>query len=141
MLVIAASYCSCIDATKLSLSAILILTSPAAILVVAILHANNHRDILVDSKNDAKTVSVRLGDTLSYYYYAILLFLPIVLSALAGVYVSRGALAGTLITPMSWRLIQLVKVRRNIPRDIDAETAKVMLVYGVLTSVGIVIAQ
>jgi 1,4-dihydroxy-2-naphthoate octaprenyltransferase len=137
LLVTAGAYCSCIDTSRLSIETILLLTSPAAILVVAILHANNHRDLLVDAKNKAKTVSVRLGDRLSFYYYVLLLLSPVVLSIWAGFFVARGAFAGILISPMSWRLIKLVEIRENIPRDIDAETAKVMLVYGLVTSIGI----
>jgi len=138
LLVIAGAYCSCVSASLLSVEKILLLTCPAAILVVAILHANNHRDLLVDAMNNAQTVSVRLGDKNSYNYYKFLLLSPVILNVWAGWSgIERGAMLGSLIAPMSIRLIKLVQEREKIPRDIDAETAKVMLVYGILVSIGI----
>jgi len=139
VLVAAGAFCAALDASLIELPRILILTTPAAILVVGILHANNHRDLPVDALNNAMTVSVRLGDYYSKLYYKFLVLSPVVMSLAAGYYLERGAVLGSVILPMSIRLIRLVGVRDQIPRDIDAETAKIMLIYGVLTSLGIAV--
>jgi 1,4-dihydroxy-2-naphthoate octaprenyltransferase len=138
LLVIAGALSASINSSLIHFIELLLLTIPSTILVVGILHANNHRDLDVDSKNNARTVSVRLGDRLSRVYYMFLVVSPVLLSVLAGMYVRPGAMLGGMILPMSIRLVKLVSNgRANIPRDIDAETAKVMLVYGILTSAGI----
>jgi 1,4-dihydroxy-2-naphthoate octaprenyltransferase len=139
VLVSAGVYCSAIEISRLDIEKILLLTTPAAILVVGILHANNHRDLPVDEQNRAMTVSVRLGDHYSKLYYQFLVLSPIVMSLLAGYYLERGAALGSLILPLSVRLIRMIDDRDSIPRDIDAETAKIMLIYGLLTSLGIAV--
>lgn len=137
VLVVAGVYCCALDLSLVSLGRILYLTTPSAILVVGILHANNHRDLFVDAANNAMTLSVRLGDYYSQVYYKLLLISPVIMSLVAGYYIERGAAFGALILPLSFRVIKLVQTRENIPRDIDAETAKIMLIYGILTSLGI----
>ena len=52
----------------------LIWAVPISLLVVAILHANNWRDIASDSKQQITTVAVLLGDKGSLFYYGVLLF-------------------------------------------------------------------
>lgn len=140
LLVLAGTLASSLDGNIAPMKEILVLTTPAAILVVGILHANNHRDLLVDMKNKARTVSVRLGDSYSRFYYIFLVISPVILSGVAGMFVRKGAILGGLVAPLSIRLIGLISNGRSaIPRDIDAETAKVMLLYGVLTSIGLVL--
>ena len=140
LLVIAASWACAIDASAVDMNRILLVAAPASILVVAILHANNHRDLKVDAKNSAKTISVRLGAQLSKVYYDFLVLSPALLSLVVALWSSedRGMLGGALILPLSLRLCSLVK-SESVPREIDAETAKVMLMYGLLTSAGIAI--
>ena len=138
LLVVAASWACAKDPSVVPLARILFSTAPAAILVVAILHANNHRDLKVDARNHAKTVSVRLGERLSLVYYNFLVLAPPVLSVITPLLVDKtnGLLAGILVLPLSMRLCKLVR-QATVPRDIDAETAKVMLIYGIMASVGI----
>jgi 1,4-dihydroxy-2-naphthoate octaprenyltransferase len=137
VLVAAGVYCCALDVSIVNLARILSLITPAAILVVGILHANNHRDLTVDAANKAMTLSVRLGEYYSQMYYKLLLISPVIMSLVAGYYIERGAALGALILPLSLRLIRLVRTRADIPRDIDAETAKIMLIYGLLTTLGI----
>ncbi|MCX7974011.1 MAG: prenyltransferase [Candidatus Aminicenantes bacterium] len=49
---------------------------PQALLVVAILHANNWRDIVTDKEKKVFTVASLLGDRGSMIYYTFLIFLP-----------------------------------------------------------------
>lgn len=53
---------------------------PQALLVVAILHANNWRDTVTDKEKKIFTVASLLGDQGSMNYYSFLLFAPFVLS-------------------------------------------------------------
>jgi 1,4-dihydroxy-2-naphthoate octaprenyltransferase len=138
LLVIAGAWSCAVDSSNLNLVRIVSSTIPASILVVAILHANNHRDLKMDSMNSARTVSVRLGAEWSKVYYDFLVLSAPVLSVLMAFLMpsSMGLLAGILSLPLSIRLSALMN-SASIPRDIDAETAKVMLVYGLLTSFGL----
>ncbi|MBE0711006.1 MAG: prenyltransferase, partial [Candidatus Aminicenantes bacterium] len=54
-------------------------TVPMALLVIAILHANNWRDILTDGEKRVTTVAGVLGDKGSHAYYGGLLFAPFVI--------------------------------------------------------------
>ncbi len=52
---------------------------PMSLLVVAILHANNWRDIADDSASGIRTMANLLGDPISAHYYSVLLFGPFAL--------------------------------------------------------------
>ena len=54
-------------------------TVPMALLVIAILHANNWRDIRSDGERRVKTVAGLLGDRGSLAYYGCLVFAPFVI--------------------------------------------------------------
>ncbi len=49
-------------------------TVPMALLVSAILHANNWRDTAIDKEKKISTVASLLGDTWSLFYYGVLIF-------------------------------------------------------------------
>lgn len=138
LLVVAAAWACAKDPFSVRLARIIFSTIPASILVVAILHANNHRDMKVDAKNFARTVAVRMGPQLSLIYYEFLVLSPAILSVLMALAwrSSSGMVAGGLTLPLGLRLVTVAR-NKVIPRDIDAKTAKLMLVYGVLTSAGI----
>lgn len=51
---------------------ILLITTPIGLLIVAILHANNTRDILNDGKADIKTMAMLLGLKTSKIYFVLL---------------------------------------------------------------------
>lgn len=55
---------------------------PSSLLVVAILHVNNWRDIERDAEVGAKSVASVIGDKASYTYYYVLIFGAYVLTAL-----------------------------------------------------------
>jgi 1,4-dihydroxy-2-naphthoate octaprenyltransferase len=140
LLVVAGAWACAADPTTVDLRRIVVSTIPAAILVVAILHANNHRDMKVDAINSAKTVSVRLGAKLSKRYYDFLVLSPSFLAAAIAVSLPRsvGLVGGVLVLPLGLRVSRLMS-SDTIPRDIDAETAKIMLLFGLLESVGLLV--
>jgi len=129
-------------------------TVPMAMLVIAILHANNWRDIASDGDRCVRTVAGRLGDRGSLVYYALLVFGPFVidLGFVAGPRLFRGPLP-----PLPWTfgLVALAlpsalrlwgrAVRRAAPRRpmdfvvLDGATAGHNLVFGLLSAAAVVL--
>lgn len=142
LLVIAGAWASAIDPSTVELGRIVLSTIPSAILVVAILHANNHRDMKVDAMNSAKTVSVRLGRRLSKFYYDFLVLSPSVIAVIMAFSLPKsiGLAVGALVLPLGLRVSGMM-ASDEIPRDIDAETAKIMLLFGIVESVGLLVAR
>ena len=119
---------------------------PMSLLVVAILHSNNWRDIRSDSGSGVRTVAGSLGDAGSQVYYKALLFGPFVLIALlvlAGrvVNLSPAMPATFLITllamPVAIRLARTGSHRHD-PQGgqafaaMDGATAQLNLLFGLL---------
>ena len=138
LLVVAAAIATSLKFQEDYIFKVLLAALPAALLVVAILQANNHRDRTTDAKAHARTVSVRLGESKSIIYFAFLVLAPPALSVLVALLVPelRGSACGCLILPLGWRLTRLIRAS-VVPRDIDAQTAKLMMMYGVACSLGI----
>jgi len=124
-------------------------TVPMAMLVIAILHANNWRDIISDGERRVTTVAGRLGDRGSIVYYGLLIFGPVLLD-LAFIGLPRAA--GGPLRPMPWTfLLVLLSLpnalrlwgrarRRAAPRApldfviLDGATAQHNLVFGLLST-------
>jgi 1,4-dihydroxy-2-naphthoate octaprenyltransferase len=119
---------------------------PLSLLVVAILHANNWRDIRTDGGSGVRTVANSLGDTRSQTYYRTLLFGPFVLVVLLvlithAVNLSPRMPATFLITlliiPLAVRLAR-TGARRHDPQAapafaaLDGATAQLSLLFGLL---------
>ena len=129
-------------------------TVPMAMLVIAILHANNWRDIASDGERRVTTVAKHLGDRGSLVYYALLIFGPfaIDLGFIAGPRLIRGPLP-----PMPWTFGLVVlalpsalglwgrAVRRAAPRRpmdfiiLDGATANHNLVFGLLSAAAVIL--
>jgi 1,4-dihydroxy-2-naphthoate octaprenyltransferase len=125
---------------------------PMAMLVIAILHANNWRDTLSDRERRVTTVAGRLGDRGSLVYYGVLIFAGFVYDP-ALILVPR--LAGRGLRPMPWTfaLVFLAlpnalnlwgrAVRRGAPRNpldfviLDGATATHNLVFGLLSTAAV----
>ncbi len=124
---------------------------PMSILVIAILHANNWRDIQSDTGGGISTMASVLGDRGSEVYYTFLLTSPFVIIV--------GIIAVTRIfnlepkMPFSFlivflalfpaiRLIQKAKQRKN-PKEpldfvaLDGATAQLNLIFGLLCSIAL----
>jgi 1,4-dihydroxy-2-naphthoate octaprenyltransferase len=122
-------------------------TVPMAMLVIAILHANNWRDIVTDSERRVRTFASVLGDAGSQAYYGFLLFGSLGL-VLAFILVPR--LVGGPLPALPWTfaivLLALPKAldlwgrarRRLTPRRpmdfviLDGATAQYNLLFGTL---------
>lgn len=131
-------------------------TVPMALLVSAILHANNWRDIRSDGERGALTVAGLLGDRGSLVYYGLLLFAPFFLS-LVLMTVPRLAAVGLKPMPPTFLLVFLAlpnalklwrrAVHRGSPRSpldfvaLDGATARHNLVFGLLATAAVLIAS
>jgi len=123
-------------------------TVPMAMLVIAILHANNWRDSISDTKKRVTTVASLLGDTGSLRYYQALIFVPFVI-VLALIVVPRTLSVSQLMAmPVTFLLVLLALPRalelsrrareRRAPRRpldfviLDGATASYNLLFGLL---------
>ncbi len=123
---------------------------PAGSLAVAILHANNWRDLERDRAAGCLTVAGRLGAAGSARYYRVLLTLPYAVTALAlAVRAVAGgqavglpytvALAG-LSLPLALRLSRQGLEPAGLAR-LDSATAQLHLLFGLLLVAGLLIAR
>lgn len=128
---------------------------PMALLVPAILHANNWRDVDSDRPRGIVSVAARLGDRGSLAYYGGLLFSPFILT-LALMTVPRLLEDGPKPMPAAFLLVFLAlpnalklwgrAVRRAAPRSpldfilLDAATARHNLVFGLLATAAALLA-
>jgi 1,4-dihydroxy-2-naphthoate octaprenyltransferase len=119
---------------------------PMSLLVVGILHANNWRDIKLDSQGGIRTLASMFGDIKSEGYFAFLLFGPFAVILIL-VFLSLVAdlspqmpltfLVTFLAMPMAIKLMKTSRQRHN-PGHIkdflalDGATAQFHLVFGVL---------
>ncbi|MCK4699653.1 MAG: 1,4-dihydroxy-2-naphthoate octaprenyltransferase [Bacteroidales bacterium] len=125
---------------------------PMAILVIAILHANNWRDIEGDKKQNIFTIASLLGDKKSLVYYALLIYGPFFI-ILGLVFLPRiiigeiPALPFTfLITILSFPIalkLWAKALSRKTPKSpldfvaLDGATAQLNLVFGLLCTVAL----
>ncbi len=127
------------------ISDIAIISIPVGFLVVAILHANNTRDIMYDKEANIKTLASTIGYNASRKYYYFLIF---------GAYASVVLLIALNILPI-WSLLVFISLpialkntkllannNQNEPQNIamlDVMTAQLHLVFGILLSVSLLI--
>jgi 1,4-dihydroxy-2-naphthoate octaprenyltransferase len=127
-------------------------TVPMAMLVSAILHANNWRDSVTDRERRVTTVASLLGDRGSLYYYGFLIFGPFFID-LALIYIPRVISVSSEAMPAAFFLvlIALPKAlslwgrarRRHAPRRpmdfiiLDGATANYNLVFGLLSTAAV----
>jgi 1,4-dihydroxy-2-naphthoate octaprenyltransferase len=127
---------------------------PMATLVIAILHANNWRDIRSDTSGRIITMASLLGDKRSLRYYAVLIYGPfvMVLSLIlvphfllpeytAMPFTFLMTLAALPLTFKLWR----IALRRKDPRHpmdfitLDGRTARLNLVFGLLCTAALLL--
>ena len=130
-------------------------TVPMAMLVIAILHANNWRDIASDGERRVTTVAGHLGDHGSLVYYAVLVFGPFLID-LAFIAVPRLGGGGPLRPmPLTFLVVLLAlpnalklwgrATRRAAPRRpmdfiiLDGATANHNLVFGLLSTAAVLL--
>jgi 1,4-dihydroxy-2-naphthoate octaprenyltransferase len=129
-------------------------TVPMAMLVIAILHANNWRDIASDDERHVTTVAGHLGDRGALVYYGLLVFGPVLID-LGFIAVPRIAGGPLRPMPLTFGLVLLSlpnavrlwgrAVRRAAPRHpldfivLDGATANHNLVFGLLSTAAVVL--
>ncbi len=122
---------------------------PLALLVSAILHANNWRDTAIDREKKIATVASLLGDRASLSYYGFLIFGPFLID-LGLILAPRFALEDALAMPLTFCLVFLALPRaialwgrarrRQAPRHpldfivLDGATAQYNLNFGLLST-------
>jgi len=127
---------------------------PIGLLVIAILHANNWRDIDGDRKGEIKTIAMLLGDKGSFVYYTALLMVPfafIIFFMAAPYFIDIGELAMPLsftivfiAFPGAMGLIRKTKAR-FVPERImefialDGSTAQFNTLFGLLCLVSLLV--
>jgi 1,4-dihydroxy-2-naphthoate octaprenyltransferase len=127
-------------------------TVPMALLVAAILHANNWRDAASDRTRGVRSFAAVLGDRGSLLYYGFLLFGPfaIVAALILAPRAAAGSLPGLpwtfflvfLALPRAFALFGRGR-RRHAPRHpmdfavLDGATAEYNLLYGLLSTAAV----
>jgi 1,4-dihydroxy-2-naphthoate octaprenyltransferase len=122
-------------------------TVPMAMLVIAILHANNWRDTISDGERRVRTFASVLGDKGSFIYYGLLLFGSMAL-VFAFILVPRVLFQTLPAMPWTFALVLLAlpkalrlwgrATRRRAPRQpmdfiiLDGATAQYNLLFGLL---------
>ena len=124
---------------------------PMSLLVIAILHSNNWRDICCDTDGKVSTVASCLGDAGSQTYQRVLLFAPFTIIALLVLLTHVTALAPRmpmtflvtlLALPLAIRLAR-TGARRHDPQKsqafaaLDGATAQLNLLFGLLCLVAL----
>jgi 1,4-dihydroxy-2-naphthoate octaprenyltransferase len=118
---------------------------PLALLVDAVLHSNNLRDIENDKKVDIKTLPIIVGEEASKIIYYALIFGAYVLTAVLVVLTDMPVL--TLVTllslPLAIKLAKLVSNKTNSDPNqfamIDAATAQLHSAFGILLLVSLAV--
>ncbi len=118
---------------------------PIALLVDAILHSNNLRDIDNDEAVDIKTIPILVGEKVSkWMYYGLILgayILILILIVWAGL--PMLSLLTFLSFPLAVKLVRMVRDKEKIPKKqfamIDAATAQCHLTFGALMIISIII--
>ncbi len=127
---------------------------PMSMLVVAILHANNWRDIQGDKKSSIKTVASILGDRGSFVYYIFLVYgafgVVILIIIFTRIFHSRNPVMPLtfLITfaafPAAVRLMRVGKKRNEDAGcqrfvALDAGTSFLNLIFGLLSTAAVIL--
>lgn len=124
--------------TELLIWPILLVVTPTGLLVVAILHANNTRDMLQDKAAGIRTQAMRLGVEGSQVVYQTLLLLAYLLIAVAVWMQFLAPLSFVILLsfPLAMRNIRLMKKATledlGIIRFLDTDTAKLVLIFSLL---------
>jgi 1,4-dihydroxy-2-naphthoate octaprenyltransferase len=127
-------------------------TVPMAMLVIAILHANNWRDTISDGERRVRTFASVLGDRGSFIYYGLLLFGSLAL-VFAFILVPRVLFQTLPAMPWTFALVLLAlpkalqlwgrATRRRAPRRpmdfiiLDGATAQYNLIFGLLCTASV----
>ena len=118
-------------------AAILLTAAIVGLHGIAILIVNNTRDVPTDSKTKKRTLSVRMGQKTSRYYFCIVLLLSFLLLAPLSLQLGAKFLLPFLALPLALRNAWLMLYADTALEfnSLLAETAKLQLVIGLLLSI------
>jgi len=116
---------------------------PIGLLVDAILHSNNLRDIVNDGVVNIKTVPILIGEKWAKIMYQALVFGAYFITLL--LVVAGGLTAFALLVfvslPLAVKVVNMVRHKESVPMErfamIDAATAQVHLAFGLLMVIGL----
>jgi 1,4-dihydroxy-2-naphthoate polyprenyltransferase len=116
---------------------------PIGLLVDAVLHSNNLRDIANDGVVKIKTVPILIGEKWAKIMYQALVFGAYLLTLL--LVLAGGLTAFSLLVflslPLAIKAVNMVRRKESVPMEIfatiDAATAQVHLAFGLLMVVGL----
>lgn len=116
---------------------------PIGLLVDAILHSNNLRDIVNDRVVKIKTIPILIGENWAKIMYQALVFGAYLLTLL--LVVAGGLTAFTLLVfvslPLAVKVANMVRHKESVPVEkfalVDAATAQVHLAFGLLMVIGL----
>lgn len=124
----------------------LLISTPVGLLIVAILHANNVRDMLQDKEAGIKTQAMKLGLEGSQIAYQTLQLVPYMLIAMVVLFRLLHPLAFLVLLsfPIALKNIKLMKTATmsdlGIIRFLDTHTAQQVMLFSLLLSAGNFIA-
>lgn len=127
---------------------------PMATLVIAILHANNWRDIKTDTQGRIITIASLLGDRKSLQYYSLLIYGPFVM-VLGLILVPYFLIPDVVFMPFTFLITMLAlplainlwnkAIRRKASKNpmdfiaLDGSTAKLNLLFGSLCTLALIL--
>jgi len=118
---------------------------PIGFLVDAILHSNNLRDIVNDGVVKIKTVPILIGEKRAKWMYHALVFGAYLITLLLVLFGDLTAFALLVLVslPLAIKVANMVRHKESVPTErfamIDAATAQLHLVFGLLMVIGLVI--
>jgi 1,4-dihydroxy-2-naphthoate octaprenyltransferase len=125
----------------------LVLSVPVGLLVAAILHGNEWRDITDDARAGMSTLSVRFGRRAAYYGYISLVvgaYLALAVAVLFG-WLPSASLLAMLSLPLLVRAIRASELgatgQQRAIAMIDLETAQLHAAFGYLMVLGLLLAM
>jgi len=123
----------------------LLLTIPVGCITVAVLHANNTRDIPTDTKVGAKSFASVIGPAAGVWYYTILVTLPCIFTIVAAIlgYFPWWCLLILLSLPI---VVQNIRQAQRFKTDgiaafnqLDLMTAKLQMISGITLCLGFIL--
>ncbi len=120
---------------------IVMMSLPLSFLVDAILHANNHRDRDIDIRYSAKTLSTKVSERSSINFYMLLLYGAVfitILLVIANILPTWEILPSVVVLPLMFVAIRKLSNRGAYTAEkynvITADTAKIHLIYGLIST-------
>jgi 1,4-dihydroxy-2-naphthoate octaprenyltransferase len=127
----------------------MLLSVPIGMLIIAILHSNNIRDMKFDRTFGVKTIPILIGESASKYMYDVLIlgaYASIILFVVFGL-LPWPALLNLVTLPAALKLIKMLK---NIPEETlprwelgtkhNIMTAQFNMQFGLMLNIGLLLA-